>query len=72
MKKKSLEYRPNQISLTRTQVEKLAKICEHFHEVNDFTLEVSHESGIGESIRVKFDLFDSNDTNIDITDVSNW
>lgn len=72
MTKKSLKYQPNQMILTKDQVEKLAKISSHFSEVKNFTLIETHESGIGPTIKVKFDLFDTNDTNIDITDVSNW
>lgn len=47
-------------------------MTEHFTEVDSFTLEETHESGIGASVRVKFNLFDNNDTVVDITDVSTW
>jgi hypothetical protein len=47
-------------------------MVEHFSEVENFTLEETHESGIGPTVRVRFNLFDKNDTNVDITDVSNW
>jgi hypothetical protein len=72
MKKKSLEYKTTQISLNRSQIEKLAKMSNHFQEVEWFTLEETHESGIGPTVRVKFNLFDKNDTVVDVTDVSTW
>ena len=60
------------MTLTRDQIEKLSKIVEHFKEVKQFSIIETHESGIGPTVKVKFDLFDKNDTKIDITDVSSW
>lgn len=58
------------------QVEKLAKMAEHFKEVEWFTLEATHTSGIGSTVTVKFNLFNDDDkdidTTVDITDVSTW
>jgi hypothetical protein len=66
----------NQFCLNRTQIEKLAKMAEHFHEVEWFTLEESNSSGIGPTVVVKFNLFNDSDkdidTTVDITDVSTW
>jgi hypothetical protein len=63
-------------TLNRTQVEKLAKMTEHFKEVEWFTLEESNTSGIGPTVTVKFNLFNDDDkdidTTVDITDVSTW
>jgi hypothetical protein len=63
-------------SLNRTQVEKLAKMADHFKEVEWFTLESTSSSGIGPMVSVKFNLFGDHDkdedTTIDITDVSTW
>ena len=63
-------------SLNRLQVEKLAKMVEHFKEVEWFTLEESNTSGIGPTVTVKFNLFNDDDkdvdTTVDITDVSTW
>ena len=63
-------------SLNRTQVEKLAKMADHFKEVEWFTLEETNTSGIGPTASVKFNLFGDHDkdqdTTIDITDVSTW
>jgi len=72
MTKKLLESPITQISLSRSQIEKLVKMVDHFKEVECFTLEQSHESGIGPTVRVKFNLFDNNDTVVDVTDVSTW
>ena len=72
MAKKEKTYKPAQFILTRSQIEKLTKISEHFKEVDQFVLEETHESGIGPTVRVRFNLFDTNDTNVDITDVSTW
>jgi hypothetical protein len=72
MPKKEKTYQLERFILTRSQVEKLAKIAEHFKEVENFTLEETHDSGIGPTVRVRFNLFDNNDTNVDITDVSTW
>jgi hypothetical protein len=63
-------------SLNRAQVEKLAKMADHFKEVEWFTLEETNTSGIGPTVSVKFNLFGDHDkdqdTTIDITDVSTW
>jgi hypothetical protein len=72
MPKKEKTYQPERFVLTSGQIEKLAKIAEHFKEVDQFTLEETHESGIGSTVRVRFKLFNNNDTNVDITDVSTW
>lgn len=64
------------LSLNRKQLGKLVEIYQHFKEVEWFTFEVDHSSGIGEGIVVKFNLFGDNDkdtdTTVDITDVSTW
>ncbi len=63
-------------SLNRLQIEKLAKMANHFKEVEWFTLEEIMTSGIGPTVVVKFNLFNDNDkdidTTVDITDVSTW
>jgi len=60
------------IILNREQIEKLHEIAEHFKDIQQFEVEIDHSSGIGTNVRVKFDLFDSKDTTIDITDVKDW
>ena len=58
--------------LNRSEIQKLYEITQHFKDTDFFKLEQSNKSGIGTSTRVQFDLFEKNDTNIDITDVTNW
>lgn len=58
--------------LSKSEIEKLFKITEQFKDVERFTIEQDNSSGIGSTYTVKFDLFDKNDTKIDITDVANW
>ena len=74
MKKKDCSQ--YQFALNRGQIEKLAKMAAHFKEVEWFTLEENHSSGIGPTVVVKFNLFNDNDkdidTTVDITDVSTW
>lgn len=62
----------NKITLNRKQVAKLTEIVDHFKEIEHFTVETDNSSGIGVGIQVKFDLFEKNDTNINITDLSEW
>lgn len=52
------------IHLSRKQIESMYKMIEHFKEVDDFQLRISHANGIGPDIRFTFDL--------DLTDVSKW
>lgn len=70
------KYKPSQFSLNRNQIEKLAKMANHFKEVEWFTLEESSSSGIGPTVVVKFNLFNDSDkdidTTVDITDVGTW
>lgn len=60
------------IRLTRKQITQLAEIAEKFNEIDSFELQVTYESGIGATIRVKFDLIGETSATTDITDVSNW
>ena len=62
------------ISLTREQLDKLFKIVEQFDEIEWFTITEKHDSGIGPTHTVSFDLFNNEnyDTKIDITDVGVW
>ena len=58
--------------LSRSEIEKLYKISEQFKDVNRFTIEQDNSSGIGPTSIVRFDLFDKNDTKIDVTDTGTW
>jgi len=69
---KTKKTKKNTLVLNRDQIGKLNEIVNHFKEINRFTIEVDYSSGIGAGIRVKFDLFEENDTNVDITDVKDW
>lgn len=63
------------ISLNRKQLGQLLDLYQKFNDVEWFTLTESHESGIGPTVTVKFDLFNKNnkpDTTVDITDVTTW
>jgi hypothetical protein len=62
----------NRIILTRKQVTQLAELAARFDNVTTFTVDSESTSGIGQSISVKFDLFENLDTAVDITDVENW
>jgi hypothetical protein len=73
---KKEKHQPHQFALNQEQIRKLAKMADHFKEVEWFTLEENHSSGIGSTVVVKFNLFNDNDkdidTTVDITDVSTW
>ena len=58
------------ITLNREQIGKLNEIVDHFIEINKFIIETDNSSGIGTGLSVKFDLFEINDTKIDITDIA--
>lgn len=60
------------ITLNRNQIQKLYTIVEHFEEVDKFTIETDHSSGIGTSVVVRFELFRKDDSFVDITDVKDW
>ena len=53
-------------------MEKLTEIVNRFPEVKKFTLAVDHSGGIGQGIAVQLSLWDTNDTQIDITDLGAW
>lgn len=52
------------IHLSRKQIEQMAKMADHFKEIDDFQLRISHASGIGPTMHFTFDL--------DLTDVTKW
>ena len=52
------------IKLNREQIMKLVEIVDHFKEVEHFTVETDHSSGIGVGVVVSF--------SIDISDVKEW
>ena len=62
----------NKIALTRKQIHQLYQMMERFTDTETFIVESESLSGIGPNITVRFDLFESADTKVDITDVSTW
>ena len=72
MNKRILENESKSIVLNREQIEKLHEIISHFQEIDKFTIQIDHSSGIGTGVVVGFDLFQKNDTKIDITDMKDW
>ena len=63
------------INLNRKQMGQLFDLYNRFTDVEWFSIEESHESGIGPTVKVKIDLFNRDhkpDTTIDITDVTTW
>jgi len=62
----------NSITLTRKQMHQLREIVDRFIDTENFTIESESLSGIGPTITVKFDLFETADTKVNITDVSTW
>lgn len=62
----------NSVTLNRKQMHQLREIVDRFIDTENFTIESESLSGIGPTITVKFDLFETADTKVDITDVSTW
>jgi hypothetical protein len=71
-KTKEVSVRSPAIMLNREQIGKLNEIVNHFKEIKHFTIRTESLSGIGVGIQVSFDLFEENDTTVDITDVKDW
>jgi hypothetical protein len=66
---------PSVIHLTRKQIIQMSEMAEHFKDINDFELHISHESGIGPSMTLRFALSlggDNTEIKTDVTDVSKW
>lgn len=61
----------SRLYLTTDQIEKLYEISSRFPD-SKICLEERGESGIGNSLYAIVSSFDNEDTEIDITDVSNW
>jgi len=62
----------NSVTLNRKQIKQLVEIYERFTDTEHFTIESESLSGIGPNVSIRFDLFETADTKIDITDVSSW
>ncbi len=64
----------DELLLTRKQIVQMHELVSKFSEVENFILEIDNRSGIGPELRLKFNLFGSDDYNatVDITDVTTW
>lgn len=62
----------NTLKINREQINKLYEIITHFKEIDNFLLQIDFSNGIGTGLSVRFDLFQKNDTEINITDIKNW
>lgn len=60
------------ITLNRKQINDLVKMATHFSEVETFVIEADNSSGIGAIVNVKFNLFDTKPTTVNITDYESW
>lgn len=62
----------NSFVLSRKQIKQLFEIANHLEQIEFFEIEVNDSSGIGKTTIVHFDIFDTNDTSVNITDYENW
>lgn len=66
---------PTVVHLSRKQIKQICEMAEHFKDIDDFELHISHESGIGQSMNLRFTLDlagDSKEVKTDMTDVTKW
>ena len=66
---------PTMVHLSRKQIKQMCEMAEHFKDIDDFELHISHESGIGQSMNLRFTLDlagDSKEVKTDMTDVTKW
>jgi hypothetical protein len=66
---------PTVVHLSRKQIKQMCEMAEHFKDIDDFELHISHESGIGQSMNLRFTLDlagDSKEVKTDMTDVTKW
>jgi hypothetical protein len=66
---------PTIVHLSRKQIKQICEMAEHFKDIDDFELHISHESGIGQSMNLRFTLDlagDSKEVKTDVTDVTKW
>ena len=63
------------ITITRNQMDKIVEFATNFKDVQSFTINETHNSGIGPSAFITCSLFGNDskpETIVDITDVSVW
>ena len=66
---------PTVVHLSRKQIKQICEMAEHFKDIDNFELHISHESGIGQSMNLRFTLDlagDSKEVKTDVTDVTKW
>ena len=66
---------PTVVHLTRKQIQQICQMSEHFKDIDDFELHISHESGIGPSMHLRFTLDLAGESSVvktDVTDVTKW
>jgi hypothetical protein len=66
---------PTVVHLSRKQIKQICEMAEHFKDIDNFELHISHEAGIGQSMNLRFTLDlagDSKEVKTDVTDVSKW
>ena len=66
---------PVVVRLSRKQIKQMSDMIDNFKDIDDFELHVTHESGIGQSMRFRFTLDlagEKTPVNTDVTDVSKW
>ena len=66
---------PKVVHLSRKQIQQMHEMIEHFPKIDEFELHISHSSGIGESMHLKFTLDlagEKSPVKADVTDVSKW
>lgn len=74
-KKSEKNYSPTVLHLTRKQILQMAEIVNHFEDVNNYELHVSHSSGIGPGMNLRFVLDltgGKTPVNVDTTDIETW
>ena len=57
--------------LTKKEIEDLWKISQKFADIDQFEIVQNHNSGIGISTKVKFNIVDKS-AEINITDIESW
>lgn len=62
----------NKIILNRKQIAQIHEMMTRFIDTEHFTIVSESISGIGPTIQIQFDLFETLDTKVDITDVESW
>lgn len=66
---------PTIVHLSRKQIKQMCEMSEHFKDINDFELHISNESGIGQSMTLRFTLDLAGEESVvktDVTDVTKW